>query len=1393
VPEPLLGLLSATSPSSAVALTSSSSPGCVIRNEQFVPSETSTGWGRGLIAKSGASPQAQLASYEAAHLKRLTEQLLDLICPHQINAQTGESQRRIIGTSRRFRHVLLDLWWVATKNGSEEISDPKYYLASPARCVPNLYTFLEVPDSWSTPEDVAEGMAKIESLNFVFASSPDVSAPYTPQLFASGQILLPHLFHFQLREANTPKPEFNNEPEYTIVRGEGTNSFRMLRYGKGILEAKRNADGEKMKAADEQKQIAQELARRTKVEQDLRSELARAEIEVQKAKSRSPTPDPDQWQRQQPKPGAGGEHVPASALHCSLEVFGQLQRDSNNLHAIAHLTSRFSGSNEQEAVLSATQQKGTSTAKLVFGIPGIYETVKRVEENASFGIVDPRTLSDWSLNFVTQNLVAVGSDEERKAVDTANRKGLPPAYGVMPGKGRQIDHLAVLCATVCRVRDKYRDGANVADELRDLEAAVADILLANIETVKRSSLGPNAQAATPLVVKEVCAGTNSKDHHAAESTLSSCFALAPIIGVKHDFISQVALMNVFTDVARAADTTAKAYRLNGPYVTLYVGAARTPDLPFHTAPTASNAANEIIKTNAEFLCTSYSVSSYPPTVFRPAPKFSDRAIADAGGSRLSAAQISLAHSLARQSQAPQAPFNRSSPAPLQQPQGTTHSGGRFSQPPGSFGCGNPRASLSPTAPSRVGLPLGTNALFASRNCAVAAATAVVCAALAGSDLRKLEVSGLARRFLHSRDFATQSELIQLVFRKLGFKKGARPAGNTVVGEFFRAGANDAVSIVEALARKVALCAGSPNRIGDLFSVSPTRDNSRALLAMLLFEAAAEPSAPGHWTTAVRKTKSGATEWVLLDVGTATPLGSRVKGFAGRKVFYVHGERALGSTQAGKFPLLGYGPALGAAAPLPPRRTTEDKRQALVATIAGRSPLLEQERPAAPKRRHRRRAGKGSGAKKRGPASEKVKLAATPPPLPPPPSPPPPPPLQVPAQKAEQPPLKALCDVKKPTPAATYNHAALREPGALLGDELYPIERAPTSPVFRQGHLPEPREVALFPAGYLLNLNFHQHSADGYVPETSAQKISLLRRFQEFLELHPLAQVLPLVDATLYFLDFCTNRSGWQPQTLFRSMNTLASAFKNLGCYCDQNISVDLFTEPRWRGHFREIKQVQSRSQPRDQTFALWEQVRAAVQICQAADPSSALALLLMWFTCARPGCVTKLRRRDIEFTSPVHFSITFGDGKGSRFGQIYTVPSKMPEDAASFVQAQLAPLSPGDLLFPTAPPNAPRQRQARLLQILREVDPSLNLRAMRRGSLQALAAVESDLAKIRQFSGHTSDETLLRYLDWGKHARQRHEVAQHLAAALTSSFLPAPPSRTPPPPYAGQGSSNRQV
>jgi integrase len=155
------------------------------------------------------------------------------------------------------------------------------------------------------------------------------------------------------------------------------------------------------------------------------------------------------------------------------------------------------------------------------------------------------------------------------------------------------------------------------------------------------------------------------------------------------------------------------------------------------------------------------------------------------------------------------------------------------------------------------------------------------------------------------------------------------------------------------------------------------------------------------------------------------------------------------------------------------------------------------------------------------------------------------------------------------------------------------------------------------------------------------------------------------------------------------------------------------------------------------------------------DPQRGLVLAVMWYTSARVGCVLQLHPEDIALRSDRTMSLTFHRGKGVLTRGPYTVHTTvLPEPLFILMRRFLAASSPRRPIFSLRP--------ADMLTTFRKVDKTMEARSIRRGSLQTMAAAGVPLADLMRYSGHSSERTLLRYLNWGAKAS---EMQQRMATA----------------------------
>ena len=305
----------------------------------------------------------------------------------------------------------------------------------------------------------------------------------------------------------------------------------------------------------------------------------------------------------------------------------------------------------------------------------------------------------------------------------------------------------------------------------------------------------------------------------------------------------------------------------------------------------------------------------------------------------------------------------------------------------------------------------------------------------------------------------------------------------------------------------------------------------------------------------------------------------------------------------------------------------------------------------------------------------------------------------------------------------------------------------------------------------------------HIPRLAARGIALKVRQRHLAMLRKLRDLdsdlllLPLDAALAEQMLRWKDRLRWRWATLERNMTTMAGALSSLRLYSRHPISVSLGASHLWGAAMRAAAIKAREEEPRAPRPAKWEQVVRIVD-----DVSLPIwmrqVLLICWLTAARPGCVLQLKAEDLQVSlaseqTLLPFAVIFRRGKGARLRGPYTVHSALQ---ARFLPL-LRPLVEGSgYLFPAESANHREQMARRLLAAVRAVDGSLELRSLRRGSLETLSRLGVDERELMQFSGHTQIATLRRYLRWGRADAVASSRALHQAELLTSSPVSGPAS-----------------
>jgi len=164
--------------------------------------------------------------------------------------------------------------------------------------------------------------------------------------------------------------------------------------------------------------------------------------------------------------------------------------------------------------------------------------------------------------------------------------------------------------------------------------------------------------------------------------------------------------------------------------------------------------------------------------------------------------------------------------------------------------------------------------------------------------------------------------------------------------------------------------------------------------------------------------------------------------------------------------------------------------------------------------------------------------------------------------------------------------------------------------------------------------------------------------------------------------------------------------------------------------------------------ATWENILVALRSLPPNDNFTQYVrayLLIWWFTTARPKDALLLQWLNIVSMRIIgHHRVTsvkFVEGKGPTVRGPYTVHTILP-DACNWNSLPRK----GPYLFPEELREEISNRASAAIKIAHR---ELEMRSIRRGSLQEMAMAGASDEVLMSFSGHKCVTTLHRYLDWG--------------------------------------------
>ena len=297
------------------------------------------------------------------------------------------------------------------------------------------------------------------------------------------------------------------------------------------------------------------------------------------------------------------------------------------------------------------------------------------------------------------------------------------------------------------------------------------------------------------------------------------------------------------------------------------------------------------------------------------------------------------------------------------------------------------------------------------------------------------------------------------------------------------------------------------------------------------------------------------------------------------------------------------------------------------------------------------------------------------------------------------------------------------------------------------------------------------SRHGITAETRAQHVRWLRFIGDAARHRgPEPPDWPAADFVVRTVHRRRKDRGWTWSTTSTHMGSIAGAFKDIAMYVPRiQYRIHLKDSPAWTQAARHA-QLRSVARPPEQAKPITRD--QVIRVCESAPPPIACLVALAWITTARPGCVSQLKFQDIVRTSE-GLAITFRRGKAVLLRKkpytVTTVPG-------AFEKYLTLDGPPNHFLFHFPDPAGRKRFLDEMTATLRQTDPELESKSIRRGALQHMARRGVPADVLMTFSGHGSVAMLKVYLGHGvlledEAKRQRAAAQRSLAEGAIRSEL----------------------
>jgi len=242
-------------------------------------------------------------------------------------------------------------------------------------------------------------------------------------------------------------------------------------------------------------------------------------------------------------------------------------------------------------------------------------------------------------------------------------------------------------------------------------------------------------------------------------------------------------------------------------------------------------------------------------------------------------------------------------------------------------------------------------------------------------------------------------------------------------------------------------------------------------------------------------------------------------------------------------------------------------------------------------------------------------------------------------------------------------------------------------------------------------------------------------------------------AIVAFLTEQAKQRHWRKTTLLKYLCATQGALGALPIYRHGALPISLGQCPVWRNSIRSAARDARAEIPTHPHRALRQHIIDAIARTQSLPVRAVIALA--WAVAGRVGDITRLLLRDTQLIDR-QLTITYRHHKTMVTKGPYSITTTLEAEDARVLRKWLEQRRQGaehnqQWLFPH-----PKKLGTEVRKALKEIDPKLEQRSIRRGSLLQMAERGVPEATLLEFSGHSTTHMLRRYLQWGAALQSRN-------------------------------------